>query len=65
LGIAKGTDTYDHGLPIEFAIIPIIVYLSSALTSGILKRFYERFGRKRIYVVGTSISIGATLAMMV
>ena len=65
LGIAKGTDTYDHGLPVEFAIIPMIVYLSSAVTSGILKRFYEKFGRKRIYVVGTSISIGATLAMMV
>ena len=45
LGIAKGLDTYENGLPIEFAIIPIIVYLSSAMTSGILKRFYEKFGR--------------------
>ena len=45
LGIAKGIDTYDNGLPIEFAVIPIIVYLSSAMTSGILKRFYEKFGR--------------------
>jgi len=65
LGIAKKVNTYDHGLPVEFAIIPIIIYLSSAITSGILKRFYEKFGRKRMYVVGTSISIGTTTVMMI
>jgi len=45
LGIAKGADTFEHGLPIEFAIIPMIIYLSSSIASSNLKGVYQKIGR--------------------
>jgi Na+/melibiose symporter-like transporter len=64
LGIAKGQNTFEHGVPIEFAIIPLIIYISSTITSSSLKGFYEKYGRKRAYIVGALLSVTATVAMM-
>jgi len=65
LGIAKGENTFDHGVPIEFAIIPLIIYISSTITSSSLKSFYQKYGRKRAYIVGTILSVTATVVMMI
>ena len=35
----------EGGLPKEFAIIPMIVYLSSTIVSSGLKTVYEKIGR--------------------
>lgn len=65
LGIAKGQNTFEHGVPIEFAIIPLIIYISSSITSSSLKSFYQKYGRKKAYIGGTILSVIATVVMMI
>ncbi len=45
LGIYRGVDILEHGLPLEFAILPMIMYLSSCYISARLNHLYRRFGR--------------------
>jgi len=64
LEIAKNVDTHDHGLPIEFAIIPMIIYLSSSISSSVLKVVYEKIGRRRAFAIGAVAALIGTIAMM-
>jgi Na+/melibiose symporter-like transporter len=64
LGIDKNVDTFDHGLPIEFAIIPMIIYLSSSITSSVLKTVYEKIGRRRAFAIGAVAALIGATAMM-
>lgn len=64
LGIASGVDTYSNGLPIQFAIIPMIVYLSSTITSSFLKIIYAKIGRKKTFTLGAVSAIAGVIIMM-
>lgn len=64
LGIAKSVDTFDNGLPIEFAIIPMIIYLSSSISSSVLKIVYEKIGRRRAFAIGAVAALIGTVVMM-
>jgi len=61
LGIAKGQTV----VPIEFAIIPLIIYISSSITSSSLKPFYQKYGRKKVFVLGSVLSVTAAVVLMI
>lgn len=39
-------------IPFIVALIPLLIYLSSVITSFALSRFYEKFGRKSALMTG-------------
>jgi len=64
LGVYRGVDILEHGLPIEFAALPMIIYVSSSYMSARLNRMYEKFGRKMTFTLGTAaVLVGAILRM--
>jgi hypothetical protein len=77
LGIAKGVDTQTSGLPPQFAIIPMIIYLSSTISSWYLKAVYARIGRylpdlfkhkcfrKKTFTVGAICALAGAIIMLV
>lgn len=54
----------NSGLPREFAIIPMIVYLSSTVVSSFLKIVYEKIGRKKAFTLGAFAALFGTTIMM-
>jgi len=64
LEIAKGVDLDEVGLPTEFAIFPMIIYLSSIICSSFLKYVFERIGKKKTFTIGTFISLFSATVMM-
>jgi len=54
----------EGGLPKEFAIIPMIVYLSSTIVSSGLKTVYEKIGRKKAFTLGAFAALIGTTIMM-
>ena len=48
------------------ALVPLVVYLSSTVSSWYLDKFYEMFGRKKALFIGTiicCISLGSMLLL--
>jgi hypothetical protein len=63
LGLEDETDT---SVPFTVALVPLIVYLFSVLTSSRLNWFYQKFGRKSALSTGTIIcvlSLGSMLLL--
>jgi len=58
-------DEDQGGLPKEFAIIPMIIYLSSTIVSSFLKSVYEKIGRKKAFTLGAFAALLGTSVMMV
>jgi len=51
-------------IPFQFAVIPMILYLSSTISSASLKKVYIKFGRKNSFSVGAIFVIGSAVVMM-
>jgi Na+/melibiose symporter-like transporter len=53
-------------VPFTVALVPLVVYLSSTVSSWYLDKFYEMFGRKKALFIGTiicCISLGSMLLL--
>lgn len=61
LGLDDETDT---SVPFTVALVPLIVYLFSVLTSSRLTYFYGKFGRKTALSTGTIICVVALGSML-
>ncbi len=61
LGLDDQTDT---SVPFTVALVPLIVYLFSVLTSSRLNYFYTKFGRKSALSTGTIICVIALGSML-
>lgn len=50
-------ETSDTVVPFTVALVPLIVYLFSVLSSFFLNKFYNKFGRKAALSTGTIIAV--------
>lgn len=65
LGLKDETDT---SVPFTVALVPLIVYTFSVISSFLLNWFYTKFGRKLALAIGTivtCISLGSLLLLTV
>ncbi len=51
-------------IPFVVALIPLLVYLSSVLTSFNLSKFYEKFGRKTALMSGGALCVATAVCMI-
>eukprot|EP00331_Platyophrya_macrostoma_P012590 CAMPEP_0176430812 /NCGR_PEP_ID=MMETSP0127-20121128/14459_1 /TAXON_ID=938130 /ORGANISM="Platyophrya macrostoma, Strain WH" /LENGTH=564 /DNA_ID=CAMNT_0017812739 /DNA_START=18 /DNA_END=1712 /DNA_ORIENTATION=- len=54
----------DNDIPVTFAIIPMLIYLSSSILTIKLKTIYQKIGRKKTYAVGALLVFGLSVAMI-
>ena len=57
-------DEIDTSVPFTVALVPLIVYLFSVITSSRLDWFYRNFGRKSALITGTLICLLSLGSMM-
>ena len=60
LGLSDETDT---SVPFTVALVPLIVYVCSVISSLFLNKFYKKFGRKMALGVGTIITCASMWSM--
>lgn len=63
LGLGGGNNN-PNSIPFIVALIPLLIYLSSVLTSFGLSKFYSKFGRKTALMTGGVLCVVNAICMV-